>query len=68
MARGNTDYTKVIYNGKNGQTFVTMVDSVDDLEKWKKDPSVPLAQVVSSFQVFTSHQYVPSLPSSDKCH
>jgi hypothetical protein len=66
MARGKVDVTKVIYDGKNGQTFVAMVDSVDDLEKWKKDSSVPLAQVVSSFQVFTTHQYVPSLPSSDK--
>ncbi|KAI5817382.1 ribosome maturation protein [Pyronema omphalodes] len=56
MARGNTDVTKVIYDGKNGQSFVAMVDSVTDLENWKKDSSVPLAQVVSTFQVFTTHQ------------
>lgn len=31
-----------------------------DYEGWKKDPSIPLPQVVSGFKVFTAHKYVNS--------
>jgi hypothetical protein len=56
MARGNAEYVKVIYITKGGESFIVLVDSLEDYEAWKKDDSIPLAQVVSGFQVFTAHK------------
>jgi hypothetical protein len=53
MTRGDVTHVKVHYKG-NDQDFVIFVDSVDDYQKWRGDKSVPLAQVVSSFKVFTT--------------
>jgi hypothetical protein len=58
MARGDVTHVKVHYKGAD-EDFLVMVDSVDDYNKWLGDKSVPLAQVVSSFKVFTTHKYVP---------
>ncbi|KAK4230516.1 ribosome maturation protein [Podospora fimiseda] len=55
MARGDVTHTKLHYKGAN-EDFIVMVDSVDDYQKWRTDKSVPLAQVVSSFKVFTTHK------------
>ncbi|KAF8254045.1 DUF1960-domain-containing protein [Wilcoxina mikolae CBS 423.85] len=59
MARGNAEFVKVIYTAKGGESFIVLVDSLEDYEAWKKDESIPLAQVVSGFQVFTSHKGGP---------
>ena len=57
MPRGNTSVTKVHYAG-NTEDFIVFVESVDDLEKWKQDSSIPLAQVVDSFKIMITHKSV----------
>jgi len=64
MARGNVELTKVLYKGKGNETYVVIIDSHDDYEKWKKDGSVPLAQVLSGWKIFTTHKYTPTLPTT----
>ncbi len=66
MARGEATHVKVHYKGTD-EDFLVLVDSVDDYQKWLGDKSVPLAQVVSSFKVFTTHKYVFSVSSSLVC-
>ncbi|KAF2638322.1 DUF1960-domain-containing protein [Massarina eburnea CBS 473.64] len=56
MARGNEQQTKVHYKG-SADDYIIFVDSVQALEEWKKDSSVPLAQVVSGFKVFVTHKH-----------
>ncbi|RPB08137.1 DUF1960-domain-containing protein [Morchella conica CCBAS932] len=55
MPRGNAQQTKVVYKGKSDD-FVVFIDSIEDLEKWKKDSSVPLAQVLNGWKVFCTHK------------
>jgi hypothetical protein len=56
MPRGITEVDKVVYKGSEDE-FIVIVDSVEDLEKWKNDPTVPLAQVVGSFNIFVTFRY-----------
>ena len=56
MTRADVTRTKVHYKSPSGEDFVVMVDSAEDYQKWSSDKSIPLAQVVSSFQVFTTHR------------
>ncbi|KAI5781828.1 ribosome maturation protein [Geopyxis carbonaria] len=57
MARGNAEQTKVIYHGtKTSETYIVMVSSPADLEAWKADSSIPLAQVVDGWKVFITHK------------
>lgn len=55
MTRGEVNHVKVHYKG-NDEDFVVFLDSVEDYKRWLGDKSVPLAQVVSSFKVFTTHR------------
>lgn len=55
MPRGNEQQTKVHYKG-NEEDFIIFVDSQDAVENWKKDSSIPLAQVVSGWKVFVTHK------------
>lgn len=55
MPRGNVNVTKVHYKGKD-EDFIVFVDSADDLKAWKKDSSIPLAQVASSFKIMITHK------------
>ncbi|KAK4251911.1 ribosome maturation protein [Corynascus novoguineensis] len=55
MTRGDVSHVKVHYKGKDDD-FIVFLDSVDDYQKWRTDKTVPLAQVVSSFKVFTTHK------------
>ena len=55
MPRGNAPQCKVFLRG-NDEDFVIMVDSVEDVQKWKNDRSIPLAQVVSGFKIFVTHK------------
>jgi hypothetical protein len=57
MPRGNAPQTKVVYKGSE-EDFIVFVDSAADLQKWKSDCTIPLAQVVSGFKVFVTHKYV----------
>ncbi|KAM3425421.1 SDO1-like protein C21C3.19 [Cercospora zeina] len=53
--RGNEPQTKVHYKGSNDD-FIIIVDSAKAVQDWKKDSSVPLAQVVAGFKVFLTHK------------
>lgn len=66
MARGNAELTKVLYKGKDNQTYLVVIESHEDYEKWKKDESsVPLAQVLSGWKILTTHKYASSALSPD---
>lgn len=61
MPRGNSAQSKVHYQGKEDD-FIVLVEDAEAVESWKKDSSIPLAQVVSGFKIFVTHKYVrPSL-------
>lgn len=53
--RGNAGQTKVHHKGKT-EDFVIFVDSKEAVQNWKKDKTVPLAQVVSGWKVFVTHK------------
>lgn len=55
MPRGNGPVSKVFYKG-NTDDFIVFVDSVEDLNAWKGDKSIPLAQVVNSFKIMLTHK------------
>lgn len=57
MPRGNIQQCKVIFKGKNDD-FIVFVESLEDVEKWKKDSSIPLAQVLNGWKIFYSDKYV----------
>jgi hypothetical protein len=56
MTRGDVSHLKVHYKGSDDEDYVVFLDSAEDYQKWLNDKSVPLAQVVSSFKVFTTHK------------
>lgn len=45
--------TKVVYKGSDGTEFFVIADS-DMVSKYKKDKTVPLIDVVQSFEIFTT--------------
>jgi hypothetical protein len=53
--RGNSTQTKCHYKGES-EDFIVFVESIKAVEEWKKDKSVPLAQVVDSFKIFVTHK------------
>lgn len=55
--RGNAPQVKVHYKG-NDDDYIIFVDSAQAVQDWKKDSSVPLAQVVSGWKIFVTHKYV----------
>jgi hypothetical protein len=57
MPRGNDTQTKVHYKGAQDD-FVIFVDSVQAVQGWKNDKSVPLAQVVNGWKIFVTHKWV----------
>ncbi|CAI6339690.1 unnamed protein product [Periconia digitata] len=56
MPRGNDGQTKVHYQGKDDD-YIIFVDNVEAVNEWKKDSSVPLAQVVSGWKIFVTHKH-----------
>ncbi|MCJ1272831.1 hypothetical protein MMC21_000620 [Puttea exsequens] len=56
MPRGNAGQTKVHYQGTE-EDFVIFVDDIEQVQKWKNDRSIPLAQVVSGFKIFVTHKH-----------
>ncbi|KAK5945736.1 hypothetical protein PMZ80_002944 [Knufia obscura] len=56
MPSGAGNVTKVHYKGQE-EDFIVFVESAEDLKNWKGDRSIPLAQVVDSFQVFVTHKH-----------
>jgi ribosome maturation protein Sdo1 len=53
MTRAETDQVKIHLKGKEDD-FIVMAESVDAVKKWRKDTSIPLVDVVSSFDVFVT--------------
>ena len=43
-----------VYKGDN-ETYIVIAESEKAVQDWKKDSSIPLAQVVDAFQVFVAH-------------
>lgn len=44
-----------VHLNKGGEDFVVLVESGEELNRWKSDSSIPLAQVVDGFKIFTTH-------------
>ena len=57
MTRGNAHQSKVHFQGKE-EDFIVYVDNAESLNNWKKDRSIPLAQVVNGFKIFVTHKWV----------
>ena len=53
MARGNTVQSKVFYKGRT-DNFVKMVEDDTAVQKWRQDHSIPLAQVLDGWKIFTA--------------
>lgn len=47
--------TKVCYKGKDDD-FVVMAESSEAVEKFRKDPTVPLVDVVNNYTVYCTHK------------
>jgi ribosome maturation protein Sdo1 len=56
MTRGNVAHTKVHYAGKD-EDFIVFVESPEAVHGWRKDKSIPLAQVLSGWKVFITHKH-----------
>ncbi|KAI5244024.1 hypothetical protein E4T47_03823 [Aureobasidium subglaciale] len=54
--RGNAAQVKVHYKGSDDD-YIVFVDSAQAVRDWKADKSVPLAQVVSGWKVFVTHNH-----------
>ncbi|KAF2751541.1 shwachman-Bodian-diamond syndrome protein [Sporormia fimetaria CBS 119925] len=55
MTRGNTEQVKVHFKGEHDD-FIIFVESSEAVQKWKKDSSVPLADVVNGWKIFCTHK------------
>ncbi|CBF76121.1 SBDS family protein [Aspergillus nidulans FGSC A4] len=53
MTRGNTLQSKVFYKGRT-EDFVIMVEDAAAVQKWRGDHSIPLAQVLDGWKIFTA--------------
>jgi len=56
MTKGDTQQTKIHYKGTEDD-FIIMVESAEAVKKWKEDKTVPLVDVVNSFDVFTTGKH-----------
>ncbi|MCJ1339329.1 hypothetical protein MMC09_004618 [Bachmanniomyces sp. S44760] len=56
MPRGNAPQTKVHYKGRD-EDLVIFVESAEEVQKWKKDSSIPLVEVVSGYKIFVTHKH-----------
>jgi ribosome maturation protein Sdo1 len=53
--RGGDGITKVFLH-KGNEDFIVVIESAEILNKWKKDSSIPLTDVVNGFKIFTTHK------------
>lgn len=54
MVRGEGQQTRVHFKGKDDDYIVIVEDGM--VPQWKKNSSIALAQVVGSFDVFTTNK------------
>jgi Shwachman-Bodian-Diamond syndrome (SBDS) protein len=55
MTRADTEQVKVHYKGKEDD-FIVLAESIEAVKKWKADKTIPLIDVVNSFDVFTTNK------------
>jgi hypothetical protein len=55
MTKADTLQTKIHYKGTEDD-FVILVESAEAVKKWKEDKTIPLVDVVNSFDIFTTHK------------
>jgi ribosome maturation protein Sdo1 len=59
MTRAETEQVKVHYKG-NTEDFIVLAESMDAVKEFKKNPSgstVPLVDIVNSFDVFVTNKH-----------
>ncbi|PYH46919.1 SBDS family protein [Aspergillus saccharolyticus JOP 1030-1] len=56
MPRAVGENSKMFYKGASDD-FVIFVDSNDIVNKWRKDRSIPLSDVVDGFKIFVTHKH-----------
>ncbi|KAJ6016411.1 ribosome maturation protein [Penicillium herquei] len=54
MTQGNTRQSKVYYKGRT-EDFVIFVTDITAVQNWRKYRTLPLAQVMDGWKIFTSH-------------
>ncbi|KAF1818682.1 shwachman-Bodian-diamond syndrome protein [Dissoconium aciculare CBS 342.82] len=54
--RGNENQVKVHFKGEQDD-FIVFVESAKAVQDWKKDKTIPLAQVVNGWKVFVTHKH-----------
>ncbi|EAU36642.1 conserved hypothetical protein [Aspergillus terreus NIH2624] len=56
MPRANDPTSKVFYKGSSDD-FIVFVDDAQALNNWRKDRSIPLADVLNGWKIFTTHRH-----------
>jgi hypothetical protein len=56
MGRGETEQIKVHYQGEDDD-FIVMAETASAVQKWRADKTVPLIDVVSSFDIFVTNRH-----------
>ncbi|KAF2668520.1 DUF1960-domain-containing protein [Microthyrium microscopicum] len=56
MTRGDTEQTKVHHKGQEDD-FIVIAESKEQVKKWTEDKTIPLVDVVSSFDVFVTDKH-----------
>ena len=64
MPRANDPTSKVFYKGSSDD-FIVFVDDAQALNNWRKDRSIPLADVLNGWKIFTTHRYVNGTHGED---
>lgn len=54
MPRANDPVSKIFYKGRSDD-FVVFIDDLEILQKWKKDRSIPLSDVLNGWKIFVTH-------------
>jgi len=55
MTRADGGITSVHYKGKEDD-FIVIIEGAEAIKRWKKDKTIPLVDVVNSFDVFVTHK------------
>jgi hypothetical protein len=57
MTRGTVQEAKVHYRGQNiHDDFLVYISDVETFQRWKKDKSVPMVDVLDGYKVFVTHK------------
>jgi hypothetical protein len=56
MARGEAEQIKVHFKGQEDD-FIILAETASAVQKWRADKTIPLVDVVSSFEVFVTNKH-----------